>query len=151
MLLDCGKQKKAKNLLQQVKSRRVQSKLVTQKVVELLLLSLSEYDNNIPSDGPLALELLNTALRCAKQSLDKESVGERLLPRLFSLSCQLMLRSGHTRAVNEVHRQLWRLLDGHEEFLVVNDSLYKQWFWTSMHSVCTASMLLEAGGKEGYR
>ena len=117
-------QKKAKNLLHQVETRRVQSKLVTQKVEELLLLSLSKYDNNVPSDGPLALELLNTALRCAKQSSEKGKVGERLLPRLFSLSCQLMLRSGHARAVNEVHRQLWRLLDGHEEFLDVNDSLY---------------------------
>ena len=55
-------QRKANNLLEQVKTNRVQSRLVTQKVEELLLQFLSEYDNNILSDGPLALELLNTAL-----------------------------------------------------------------------------------------
>lgn len=113
-------EEKAKNLLQQVKTRRIQPELVAQKVEELLLLSLSEYEHNVPSDGPLALELLNTALRYAKQ----RNVAERLLPRLFSLSCQLMLKSGHRSAVNEVHRQLWRLLDGHEEFLISNDTLY---------------------------
>jgi len=96
---------------------------VPQKVEELLLLSLSEYDNNIPSDGPLALELLNTALRYAKR-FSEEKGGERLLPRLFSLSCQLMIRSGHTRAINEVHRQLWRLIDGHKQYFAANDTLY---------------------------
>eukprot|EP00531_Pseudo-nitzschia_arenysensis_P006716 CAMPEP_0116119008 /NCGR_PEP_ID=MMETSP0329-20121206/2411_1 /TAXON_ID=697910 /ORGANISM="Pseudo-nitzschia arenysensis, Strain B593" /LENGTH=835 /DNA_ID=CAMNT_0003612679 /DNA_START=62 /DNA_END=2566 /DNA_ORIENTATION=+ len=113
-------QEKAKKLLHQVKTHRVQPELVTQKIEELLLLALSEYEDNVPSDGPLALQLLNTSVRYAKE----ESSSERLLPRLFSLSCQLMLKSGHPSAVNEVHSQLWRLLDGHEEFLVPTDHLY---------------------------
>ena len=117
-------QEKAKNFLEQVKARRVQSKLVTQKIEEILILSLSEYDSNTPSDGPLALELLETALRYTKQSLSEQNIGERLLPRLFSLSCQLMLRSGHTSAFNDVHYLLVRLLDGHKNFLVQNDYLY---------------------------
>ncbi len=113
-------QQKAQKLLHQVKTHRVQTELVIQKVEELLLLALSEYEDNVPSDGPLALQLLNTSVQYAKEV----SNGDRLLPRIFSLSCQLMLQSGHPSAVNEVHRQLWRLLDGHEEFLVTTDHLY---------------------------
>lgn len=113
-------QQKAKKMLHQVKANRINLKLVTQKVEELLLLFLSEYDNNIPSDGPLALELLNTALsNCFSQK------NERLLPRLFSLTCQVMIRSDYTGAtINEVHRQLWRLLNGHEQYFATNDIRY---------------------------
>jgi len=117
-------QAKSKHLFNQIKTGRIQPELVTQKVEELLLLSLSEYNNRIPSDGPLALDLLNTALRYAKQPSKKESSCERLMPRIFSLVIQLMLRSGHTHAPDEVHRQLLRLLNGHEKFLSANDSLY---------------------------
>lgn len=113
-------EERARNLLRGVKTHRVPPELVTQKVEELLLLALSEYADNVPSDGPLALELLNTAVRYSKE----ESTSKRILPRLFSLSCQLMLKSGHRSAVNEVHRQLWRLLDGHKKFLVADDPLY---------------------------
>ena len=66
------------------------------------------------------MELLNIAIHYTKQ----QDVVERLIPRLFSLSCQLMLKSGNPAAVTEVHRQLWRLLDGHGEFLDPNDTLY---------------------------
>ena len=113
-------QQKANNFLDQVEKGRVKPELVAQKVEELLLFSLSKYDHNIPSDGPLALELLNIALRYTKQ---QEGV-ERLIPRLFSLSCQLMLKSGNPAAASEVHRQLWRLLDGHREFLDPKDIEY---------------------------
>ena len=116
-------QRKANNLLEQVKTNRVQSRLVTQKVEELLLQFLSEYDNNILSDGPLALELLNTALsNCSSQK------NERLVPRLFSLTCQVMIRSDYRNTsvatINEVHRQLWRLLNGYEQYFATNDIQY---------------------------
>ncbi len=113
-------QQKTNNFLHQAKSGRVKPELVAQKVEELLLLSLSEYEDNVPSDGPLALELLNIALRYTKQ----QEVAERLIPRLFSLSCQLMLKSGNPAAASEVHNQLWRLLNGHREFLDPNETLY---------------------------
>jgi hypothetical protein len=114
---------KANNLLEQVKTNRVQSRLVAQKVEELLLQFLSEYDNNILSDGPLALELLNTALsNCSSHK------NERLIPRLFSLTCQVMIRSDYRNTsvatMNEVHRQLWRLLNGYEHYFATNDIRY---------------------------
>jgi len=141
-------QKKANVLLEQVKTSRIQSSLVAQKVEELLLLSLSEYDNNIPSDGPLALELLNTALRYAKGFATKENGGEKLLPRLFSLACQMMIRSGHYRATNDVHRQLWRLLDCHEHYFVANDTLYNTHHVNDVCSYFIRSVVMDANKRK---
>ena len=113
-------QQKARNLLRQVKEKRIQSRLVTQKVEELLLLFVSEYDNNIPSDGSLALKLLNTALsNCSSQK------DEPLLPRLFSLTSQVMIRCELDGSVNvkQAHFQIVQLLTNHQAYFS-NDLRY---------------------------
>lgn len=84
--------------------------------VEQLLVDLLKQENSA-DDGPLALQLLNAAI------INADLPNERLIPRLFSLACQIMVRSGHPLAWNEVHRQIWKLLDGHQDFWV-NDIPY---------------------------
>ncbi|KAG7359812.1 PPR: pentatricopeptide repeat domain containing protein [Nitzschia inconspicua] len=109
-------QQKAQSFLEAVRNGRIQRQVVPQKVEELLLLCVSDTAQQEPSDGPLALDLLNAGISNANLP------HERLIPRLFSLACQILVRSGNSQAFWEVHRQLWRLLDGHQTFLV-NDKI----------------------------
>jgi hypothetical protein len=103
-------QKRALQFLDKVDNGRIQSNLVPQRVEELLIHCVSDHDDNVPLDGPMALDLLNVSLQHA--NLPKE----RLIPRLFSLACQVMARSHHPRAYHEVHRQLWRLLNNQNQY-----------------------------------
>jgi hypothetical protein len=102
-------QKPVLSFLQQLSNKRIQQHIVCQKVEEMLLQLVTQ--DNVPSDGPLSLELLSAALKNANLP------HERLIPRLVSLACQVMVQSGHPLALKEVHRQLWNLLDGHKKYL----------------------------------
>jgi hypothetical protein len=97
-------QRKARKFLQQVKNGEIQKGLVAQKVEENLLHCLSSNGNNVPSDSELALDLLHVGMEHANLP------HERLIPRLFALACQIMARSGHPRAMQEMDRQIQRLL-----------------------------------------
>ena len=121
-------QKSTVDFLKQLHDNQISRKTACVKVEEMLLKFLALPDN-VPMDGPLALDLLNAALRNASLP------NERLIPRLFSLACQVMIRSGHPLAAKEVHRQLWNLLECHKNYLTndlpynthhVNDAC-KQW------------------------
>lgn len=100
----------AVEFLDKLKNGNFKASIAPQRV-EQLLLDLLEDDNTV-DDGPLALQLLNAAIMQANLP------NERLIPRLFSLACQIMMRSGHPLAWNEIHHQVWRLLNGHKEFLI---------------------------------
>jgi hypothetical protein len=106
---------KAREFLRKLQNNQIQSAVATQRVEELLLGLLKE--ETAPDDGPLSLELLNAAVMRANLP------SERLVPRIFSLACQIMVRSGHPLALNELHRQVWRLLEGHKDFMT-NDIPY---------------------------
>ena len=121
-------QKSALQFLDQLKNKRVAPELACIKIEEILLQFLSR-ENNVPEDFSLSLELLNVALKNANLP------NERVIPRLFSLACQVMIRSGHPLASKEVHRQIWKLIEGHQDYLTnnleynshhVNDA-WKQW------------------------
>jgi hypothetical protein len=104
-------QQKAAQFLQAVQNGRIQRGLVPLKAEEHLLMCVSDKSDRVPTDGPLALDLLNAGISNARLP------GERLIPRLFSLACQIMVRCGHPSAFQEVYGQVWRLLDGWEQFL----------------------------------
>lgn len=109
-------QKKAQQFLEAVQSGRITRQVVTQKAEEHLLLCVSDATTtgHVPSDGPLALELLNVGI-------DHANIPhERLIPRLFALACQIMVRCGHPRAFREVHKQVWVLLEyqQHQQLLL---------------------------------
>jgi hypothetical protein len=120
-------QETATKFLNSVRSGKIMSELVTQKVEECLLQCVSDESNRVPSDGPLALDLLNVGISHADLS------KRQPIPRLFSLACQIMVRCGHPKAFEEVNRQLWRLLDGHEQFL--NQSNKRQDIVQNSHHV----------------
>ncbi|CAJ1954369.1 unnamed protein product [Cylindrotheca closterium] len=105
----------AREFLDKLKTGSFNTSIVPQRVEQLLIALLK--GDNTANDGPLALQLLNSAI------MHSNLPNERLIPRLFSLACQIMVRSGHSLAWNEVHHQIWRLLDGHKEFLI-NDIPY---------------------------
>lgn len=98
--------------------------LVTQKIEESLQAFL-QYNNNdnsnstgttksslVRSDGPLARRLLDVALQHA------DLPNERLLPRLFSLTCQVMVGSGHDHSIRQAYDLLWKLLNGHDTYFL---------------------------------
>jgi hypothetical protein len=104
-------QASAIQLIERVHNRRVPPELVAQKVQEVLL-KLVTNDQNIGrkhDEGPLALDLLNIVLR---YKIEKTN----LMPRLCSLSMQVMKRSGHPLAPMEVYRVMWMLLDNHPKW-----------------------------------
>lgn len=102
-------QNNARQFLRKLRENKTHGAVATQRVEELLLGLLKE--DNTPDDGPLSLELLNAAVFFANLST------ERLVPKIFSLACQIMVRSGHALALNEIRQQVWRLLDGHDDFM----------------------------------
>ena len=78
-------QKNALGFLDKLKENNKQTqKLACLKVEEILLQGLTHDADGVPEDGPMALNLLQAALSYANLP------NERLVPRLFSLSCQLM-------------------------------------------------------------
>jgi hypothetical protein len=105
----------AATFLRKVERNQVPKSLICQRVEELLIQMLTRKLS--PTEGPISLELLNVAIANANLP------NERLIPRLFSLACQVMVGSGHPLALNEVIRQLWRLLDNQADFLT-NDLPY---------------------------
>jgi hypothetical protein len=108
-------QERAQKYLKKLENKRIQSAVAVQKVEEILLELLKE--ENVPSDGPLALDLLNAAIKNANIS------KERIIVRIFSLACQVMVCSGHPLALKEIQRQTWRLLNGHRHFMT-KDPIY---------------------------
>lgn len=106
----------ATKFLNKVEKNRVPKNLICQRVEELLL-QILRGEELTPKEGPVSLDLLNVAIANANLP------NERLIARLFSLACQVMVGSGHPLALNEVIRQLWRLLDNHSDFLT-NDLSY---------------------------
>lgn len=78
-----------------------------------------------PEDGRDAVELLDVAIENAQLP------GERLIPRLFALTCQVLLQgsglqqhggsgsrttTGGGRCLNDMHKQICKLLDHHKTF-----------------------------------
>jgi hypothetical protein len=99
-------QQKAVHFLNQVQNQRIASGIVAQKTEEIYLQILTT--DQIPQDGPLALELLHVALAHTQRPT--------LIPRLFSLACQIMMRSGHPLAATEVRRAFGALIENHKKY-----------------------------------
>lgn len=112
--------------LNQVNLQRVAPELVTQKVEEHLLRMLADYNRGLrcadrgSDDYSIALNLLYVAAAHNENSPS----GENIMPKLFSLTCQVMIRSDSPNAVDEVHRQISRLLNCHQRFFRQNDLAY---------------------------
>jgi pentatricopeptide repeat protein len=103
-------QQKAVHFLNQVQQQRIASGIVAQKTEEIYLQMITT--DPLPQDGPLALELLQIALAHAQQPT--------LIPRLFSLACQIMMRSGHPLAAKEVRRAFGVLIENHKKYFTNN-------------------------------
>ena len=100
----------AYDFLEKVNTKQIPSAVVCQKVQEILLQVLLEEKHSIvPSDAPLALQLLNLSIANANQR------GEKILPRLFNLSIQIMVHSRHQLAITEIQKQLFRLFSYRED------------------------------------
>ena len=97
------------DFLNQIRRKEYPSNLVCQRAEALFLQMLQR--NVGPEDGREAVNLLDAAIENARLP------GERLIPRLVALACQVMLQSGHSGSLLAMHRQLWRLLDNHEKYL----------------------------------
>lgn len=106
-------QQKAVHFLNQVQNQRIASGIVAQKTQEIYLQILTT--DQIPQDGPLALELLQVALARTQRPT--------LIPKLFSLACQIMMRSGHPLAATEVRRAFGVLIENHKKYFT-NDLAY---------------------------
>mmetsp|Transcript_42561 Transcript_42561/g.102608 ORF Transcript_42561/g.102608 Transcript_42561/m.102608 type:complete len:489 (+) Transcript_42561:205-1671(+) len=69
----------------------------------------------LPSDGPLARRLLDAALKYRRSLSPNNHVDT--MPRLFSLCCQVIVRSGHSPAIDRVPNLLEHiLLKGHKTY-----------------------------------
>jgi pentatricopeptide repeat protein len=99
-------QQNAVHFLNQVQNQRIASGIVAQKTEEIYLQIITT--DQIPQDGPLALELLQVALAHTQRPT--------LIPRLFSLACQIMMRSGHPLAATEVRRAFGVLIGNHKKY-----------------------------------
>lgn len=95
--------------LYKVQRKEVSQNLICQQAEELLLQLLQHSIR--PEDGRGAMKLLDIAIENANLP------SERLLPRLFSLACQMMLQSGDRGALTDMNTQLLRLLDNHKSYL----------------------------------
>jgi hypothetical protein len=99
-----------------VQNQNVQPGIVAQKIEEILLQFLA--NNNVEQDGPLAFELFCVALNHYEHTRKT-----KLIPRLFSLTIQVIQRSGHPSAQEETYRLLWRLLKDCDKLFVAIPSV----------------------------
>jgi hypothetical protein len=97
------------DFLNQIRRKECPSNLICQRTEALFLQMLQRTIG--PEDGREAVKLLDAVFANARLP------GERLIPRLVALACQVMLQSGHSGSLSEIHRQLWRLLDNHQKYL----------------------------------
>jgi hypothetical protein len=110
--------------LDQVNHQRIAPEVVTQKVEEHLLLMLADYEGDsghpqiVSDDFSIALNLLNVALQYHDEFPSGDIV---IIPKLFSLACQVMVRSDNPNSVDEVYRQIGRLLDCHKRYFRLKD------------------------------
>eukprot|EP00980_Cylindrotheca_fusiformis_P000172 scaffold26_cov117-Cylindrotheca_fusiformis.AAC.13 len=130
---------RAQEFLRKLQENRIRGAVATQRVEELLLGMLKE--TNTPEDGPLSLELLNAAITYA------DLPNEKIVPRVFSLACQVMVRSGHPLALNELSRQIWRLIGKHKDFMT-NDIAYNT---HHVNDACAQYITLAVGKLGSHR
>ena len=118
----------ARMILSQIKNGTIPSQLIPQRV-ELCLESFLKYEHNessktsspsnsysslLPSDGRLARRLLDAVITYRRSSPDNHV---DTMPRLFSLCCQIVVRSGHTAAIDRLPNLLEHvLLKEHEKY-----------------------------------
>ena len=104
-------QKLAQLLIKNIRHQRIQPRLVALTVEEMLLKLVTDesYVGRKHNDGPIASDLLHAALNCC------EKKSTNLIPRICSLSMQVIRRSGHPLGPNEMHRIMWTILERRDE------------------------------------
>ena len=109
-------QLRALELLSKATNKRIPAGILDQKVQEILLEFLAR--DNVPADRSLALDLLRIALDHAQRPT--------LIPRLFSLTSQIIVRSGHPSAARDVYHLLWTLLENKSQYFTDDLSVNSQ-------------------------
>ena len=108
-----GIQKVAQSVLEDIRQQRIQPVLVPQVVQNALLQLVTDEDNvgNKHDDGPIAYEMLRTVC-------DRNLPKSHLIPRICSLSMQVIRRSGHPLASKEMTHIMWMILEHRNDFFI---------------------------------
>ena len=106
-------QRSVVDFLDTVARSEVRTGIIVQRVEELLLELVSTKPLN-DEDGSLAIDLLSVARRNVDGDIERSAYHK--LPKLFSLTTEILIDCGHPSARKEVDQLFWELLQNPRQF-----------------------------------